>query len=250
VIGAPAANAGRGKVALVTGANSGLGLATCRSLAGIGFDVLLGARNVERGAAAAAALHDEGLNVTLQLIDITDDASVEQATGAIKQRFGRLDVLVNNAAVKYEFSPATPSRTPLSTVRDTYETNVFGTIRVIQSMMALLRAADAARIVNVTSGLGSLTWTTDLDSPYSSATLLGYNTAKSALNAVTVQFANELRNTDIKVNCADPGSVDTAMNPRATRQPNESVSPIVWLATLGPDGPTGGFFNEDGPVPW
>jgi NAD(P)-dependent dehydrogenase (short-subunit alcohol dehydrogenase family) len=238
------------RVVLVTGANTGIGLATCRALACLGCTVLLGARNRERGEAAVTLLRDEGLDVRLQLIDVTDIGSVQAAAQDIDATHGRLDTLVNNAAVKTEFHPASPSATPLQVVRDTYETNVFGTIAVIQAMLPLLRRSSAGRIVNLSSSLGSIARATDLTSRYSQITLLGYSTSKTAINAITVQFANELRDTPIKVNAVDPGQVATPMNPHAGTPPDDSVAPIVWLATLPEDGPTAGFFDENGPQPW
>jgi len=168
----------------------------------------------------------------------------------IGRRFGRLDILVNNAGVKDEFHPASPSATPLELVRRTYETNVFGTIRVIQAMLPWLARSPAGRIVNVSSGLGSLGRAVDPSRPEHRVTLLGYCTSKTALNAVTVQFARELAGTSIKINAVDPGPVSTPMNPRARRSPEQAVGPIVRMATVGPDGPNGGYFDEDGAVPW
>ncbi len=248
----PPAGCGAGKIALVTGGNTGIGLAICRALSKLGFDVLLGARSAERGAHAVAELAAGGHQVTCQVLDIADDRSVARAADEIAASRGRLDVLVNNAGVKTEFFPesAKPSETPLEVVRETLATNVIGTIAVIQAMLPLLRRSVGGRIVNHSSGLGSLGWMRDPEQAYKRVTLLGYCTSKTALNAVTVQFANELESTPIKVNSADPGSVATPMNPRATRTPEESVLPAVWLATLGSDGPTGGFFDADGPVPW
>jgi NAD(P)-dependent dehydrogenase (short-subunit alcohol dehydrogenase family) len=237
-------------VALVTGGNTGIGLALCRALATAGLQVLLGARDTGKGAAAVQLLRDEGHDVTLCPIDITDDESVRAAQEAIEREHGRLDVLINNAALKTEFAPALPSTTPLAVVRDTLDTNVIGTIRVIQAMLPLLRRSPAGRIVNMTSTLGSLGRATDLARGEHRVPLLGYATSKTAINAVTVQFANELRNTAIKVNAADPGSVATPMNPNARRTPDEATAPIVTLALLPSDGPTGACFDADGPVPW
>jgi len=238
------------RIALVTGGNAGIGLATCRALAQLGITVLLGARDAERGAVAVGVLRADGLPVELCLIDVVDDGSVTLAASAIAARHGRLDILVNNAGFKEEFSPATPSETSLDLVRRTYETNVFGTIRVIQAMLPLLRRSSAGRIVNVSSGLGSIGRAVDPARPEHRVTLLGYCTSKTALNAVTVQFANELAPAAIKVNAVDPGPVATPMNPRAHRTPAQAVAPIVEMATIGSDGPTGGYFDEAGAVPW
>jgi len=249
---APPSGVGEGKLALVTGANTGIGLALVRSLSGLGFDVLLGARDRGRGTDAVAALADEGVSARLVLLDLADRSSIASAAAEIAERHGRLDVLINNAGVKAEFFPetATPSAASLDVLAETLMVNVVGTTAVIQAMLPLLRRSEAARIVNLSSGLGSMTWATEPSLGYQRVSLLGYCTSKAALNMVTVQFANELRSSGIKVNAADPGSVATPMNPRATRTPDEAVLPMVWLATLGPEGPTGSFFDADGLVPW
>jgi NAD(P)-dependent dehydrogenase (short-subunit alcohol dehydrogenase family) len=238
------------KVALVTGGNAGIGLAVCRALTRLNVEVVVGARNADRGAAAVEQLGVEGMSVGMVLLDVTDDLSVAAAAQNISQRWGRLDILVNNAAVKHEFHPALPSETPVAVVKETFETNVFGTIRVIQAMLPLLRRSPGGRIVNVTSTLGSLSRALDPAAAQFPVTLLGYNSSKSAVNAVTVLFANELRQTPVKVNAVDPGGVNTPMNPRATRTADEAVAPIVRLALIDSTGPTGGYFDEHGSVPW
>lgn len=239
------------RIALVTGANKGIGRAVAGALAGEGMTVLVGARDPNRGAAAVAALRSAGAALELLRIDVTDDVSVRAAAAEVAARHGRLDVLINNAAIKLEFHPAPPSGTSLDVVRQTYATNVFGTVAVTLAMLPLLRAAPAGRVVNLTSGLGSLAYASDQDSVYAHRPLLGYSTAKSAVNAVTVQFANELRGSAVKVNAADPGMTRTDMTRNAVdRTPEEAARLVLRLATLPADGPTGGVFDADGPVPW
>ena len=237
-------------IALVTGANKGIGLEVVAGLGRQGHTVLLGARDEERGRSAAARLRDSGLDVRYAALDVNDDESVAAAARAIDDEFGRLDVLVNNAAIKLERAPSPPSECSLATVRDTFETNVFGAIRVILATLPLLRRAPAARIVNVSSGLGSLTLATTVGTKYQEKPLLSYNVSKSALNSVTVQFANELRDTACKVNAVDPGYTNTEMTGTGSRTPETAAAVIVDLATLPADGPTGCFFDERGEVPW
>jgi len=238
-------------VALVTGANKGIGFAIARGLGRLGHIVLVGVRDAERGAVAVDGLRGESVDARVQLIDIRDGASVAAAARDIEHGVGRLDILVNNAAVKLEFHPAPPSATSIEVVRETYETNVFGTMRVIQAMLPILLRSPSPRIVNVSSGLGSLTLATTQGTPYQAKPILGYNTAKTALNSLTIQFANELATTRVKINAADPGYVRTDMTRNdGSRTPAQGAEVVIRLATLPDDGPTGGFFDERGPVPW
>jgi NAD(P)-dependent dehydrogenase (short-subunit alcohol dehydrogenase family) len=240
-----------GRIALVTGANRGIGYAIAEGLGRLGFTVLVGARDRERGDDAVRRLRSTDIDAVSCMIDVRDPDSVRAAADRVRSDYGRLDVLVNNAAVKLEFHPAPPSETSLDVVRETFETNVFGAVRVIQAMLPLLRASPAPRIVNVSSGLGSLTLATTPDSKYQAKPLLGYNTAKAALNSVTVQFANEFRGTALKVNAADPGYVRTDMTHNdGSRLPEEGAAVAIRLATLPADGPTGAFFDDRGVVPW
>lgn len=239
------------RVALITGANKGIGFAVARGLGGLGYEVLVGARNAERGQAATHALRREGLIAHLIEIDITKEPDIRRARAWIDNMFGRLDVLVNNAAVKFEFHPSPPSDASLSMVRQTFETNVFGSMAVIQTMLPLLRKAKMGRIVNVSSGLGSLGLATTTGTKYQDKPLLGYNVAKAAVNSMTVQFANELRETAIKVNAVDPGYTNTDMTLRSgSRTAEAAAAVVIRFATLPDDGPTGGFFDEDGALPW
>jgi NAD(P)-dependent dehydrogenase (short-subunit alcohol dehydrogenase family) len=238
------------KIALVTGANKGIGLEIARGLGRLGITVLMGCRNESLGASAAAALSAEGLDVRNLPLDVTDAASITAAAAAIGEQFGRLDILVNNAGVSFEKGEK-PSVVDLDLVRKVYEVNLFGAIAVTQALLPLIRKSAQGRIVNVSSGLGSLTLHQTPGAGQYRFLLLGYCSSKSALNAVTVQFANELHDTGIKVNAACPGYCATDLNNFAgPRTPAQGAQTPVRLATLADDGPTGGYFDDDGAVPW
>jgi NAD(P)-dependent dehydrogenase (short-subunit alcohol dehydrogenase family) len=237
------------RIAVVTGANKGIGLEIARQLAREGITVFLGARDAERGRAAAEKLCAEGLDARPLSLDVADDASVSAAASLLERSAGRLDILVNNAGIAIDDGP--PSRVSLDALRRTYETNVFGVVRATQAMLPLLRRSDAGRIVNLSSGLGSLSRNSDPSWDYASVKFLAYNSSKTAVNAITVQFAYELRDTPIKVNAADPGYVATDMNRnQGVRSVEQGAATPVRLALLPADGPTGGYFNDDGPLPW
>ncbi len=237
------------RVAVVTGANKGIGLEIARQLAREGITVYLGARDEERGRAAAEKLRAEGLDARPLRLDVTDDAIVAAAAAQLERDAGRLDILVNNAGVAIDDGP--PSGVSLDVLRRTYETNVFGVVRTTQALLPLLRRSPAGRIVNLSSGLGSLARNSDPSWDFASVKYLAYNSSKTAVNAITVQFAYELRNTPIKVNAADPGYVATDMNQhRGVRSVEQGAATPVRLALLPPDGPTGGYFNDEGVVPW
>ncbi len=247
------------KVALVTGANKGIGRAVAEQLAALGTTVLIGTRNRERGEEAAAALRHAGGDAHAVTLDVTDPTVVGDAARQIGARFGHLDVLVNNAGItgSGQVSPEdavdqNPSTVDLDMVRSVFETNVFGVIAVTNAMLPLLRRSPAPRIVNLSSGAASLAITADPNGPLAGLpSSAAYVPSKTALNALTVQYANELRKDGILVNVADPGYVDTDINNhRGFLTPAQGAAVVVRLATLGPDGPTGGFFNQDGPVPW
>jgi len=239
----------RGKVALVTGANKGIGLEIARQLAQQGSTVLIGARDSQRGEEAAQTLRLEGLDARFLPLDVTDQATIDAAAKQIESEFGKLDILVNNAAVALDQTP--PSGLEMETLRTTYDTNVFGVFAVIKAMLPLIKKSEAGRIVNMSSGLGSLTQTSDPNWGFAGVNLLAYNSSKSAVNAITVQFANELRDTPIKVNAADPGYVATDLNQhRGHRTVQQGATAPVRLATLPADGPTGSYFDENGGVPW
>lgn len=238
-------------IALVTGANKGIGYCVAEGLGRRGLTIVVGARHVDRGEKAAHALRAAGVDARFVHLDVSDDDSVARAARELTTRFGRLDVLVNNAGIKLEFHPAPPSRASMDVIRKTYATNVFGTISVTLAMLPLLRRAPAARIVNMSSGLASMTLASKAGSKHAEKCMLSYNTSKAAINAVTVQFANELRGTPIKVNAVDPGYTNSDMTRRdGVRTPEQAARIAIELATVGDDGPTGGFFDEHGPLPW
>ena len=238
-------------IALVTGANKGIGHEVARQLCERGYRVLIGARDVQRGEDAAMKLRDAGGQAEFVPLDVTDAASITAAAQTIMQRHGVLDVLVNNAAVKLEFHPAPPSACSVATVRETFETNVFGLIAVTQAMLPLLRKSTLPRIVNVSSGLASLTLSAFPGTKFNDKPMLSYNVAKAAVNAITVQFANELRGSGFKINSADPGYTHTDMTLNQGGKPvSRGAAVIVRLATLDKDGPSGAFFDETGPMPW
>ena len=237
------------RVAVVTGANKGIGLEIARHLARAGVTVYIGARDESRGQAAAEKLRAERLDARPLRLDVTDDASVAAAASLLDANAGHLDILVNNAGVAIDDGP--PSRVSLDALRRTYETNVFGVVRVTQAMLPLLRRSDAGRIVNLSSGLGSLAKNSDPSWDFAAVKYLAYNSSKTAVNAITIQFAYELRETPIKVNAADPGYVATDMNQhQGVRSVEQGAATPVRLALLPPDGPTGGYFNDEGVVPW
>ncbi|HEY4949972.1 MAG TPA: SDR family oxidoreductase [Candidatus Acidoferrales bacterium] len=246
-------------VALVTGANQGIGLQIAKDLVAQGFTVLVGSRNLQRGEAAAKEV---GPDARALQLDVTDKASIAAAAQRIRKELGRLDVLVNNAAISntskqpgvsvQEYAKLTrPSNVSLDEVRAVWDTNVFGVLAVTQALLPLLREAPAARIVNVSSSVGSLTRTADPASTWRSIFGPVYPASKTALNAITLAMAIELESTAIKVNAACPGYTKTNLNNYSgTRTVVEGAREPVRLALLGPDGPTGTFSNEGGPLPW
>ena len=240
------------KIALVTGANKGIGFDIARQLGQEGFFVYLGARDKERGEKAAATLSAEGLKVKSLVLDVTDAGTIKAAATALEQEHGKLDVLVNNAGVAGTSGwDVKPSATSLDDVRSVFDTNFFGVIASMQAFLPLLRKAEAGRIVNVSSTLGSLAMHSDPNGAFKDYLLLSYNTSKTALNAATVQFANELRGTKIKVNAVCPGYVATDLNNHSgTRTTEQGAKIAVKMATLGEDGPTAGYFNDDGVIAW
>jgi NAD(P)-dependent dehydrogenase (short-subunit alcohol dehydrogenase family) len=247
-------------VALVTGANQGIGLQIAMELAAHGFTVLVGSRNLARGEAAAKTI--DGDARALQL-DVTDRASIAAAAERIRKDLGRLDVLVNNAAISnthktpgmslQEYAKISrPSNVPLDEVRAVWETNVFGVLAVTQALLPLLRETPGARIVNVSSGVGSLTRNSDPAFPYRSLFGPVYPASKTALNAITLAFAIELEPDGIKVNAVSPGFTKTALNGyEGTETVEEGAAEAVRVALLGPDGPTGTFTHAKlGTLPW
>ena len=234
-------------VALVTGANKGLGLTAARRLAGQGWTVLIGSRDAERGAAAVAELTGEGHTAELVVLDVTSDESVAAAAKEVEQRHGRLDVLVNNAGVIG--NPIGVLESGPEDLLSCYETNVFGPVRVTRAFLPLLRRSAAPRIVMVSSGLGSLSHVQDPERIESTVGSMTYTSSKSALNMITVQYAKALP--EFRVNVVDPGYTATDLNGNSgTQTVEEGTDAIVELAGVAADGPTGGFFDRSGPVPW
>ncbi len=235
--------------AMVTGANKGIGYEIAAGLGALGWVVGVGARDELRRESAVAKLHAAGVEAFGVPLDVTDDASVAAAVRLIEERTGRLDVLVNNAGVTGS-APQLPTEVDPATVRGALETNVIGVIRVTNAVLPLLRRSAAPRIVNMSSTVGSLTRQTTPGAetgPLSAA----YSPSKTFLNAVTVQYAKELRETSILINAACPGFVATDLNNfRGVRTPEQGAAIAIRLATLPDDGPTGGFFEDAGVVPW
>ncbi len=238
------------KVALVTGANKGIGFEVARQLAkDHGMAVIIAARDEARGREAAEKLVADGLDARSLVLDVTDPSTAEAAARQVEGWFGRLDVLVNNAGIALD--QGSPSQIGLDVLRQTYETNVFGVFNVTMAMLPLLKKSGAARIVNVSSGLGSLAQNSDPNWEFAAIKPLAYNSSKAALNMMTVVFAAELKDSSIKVNAVDPGYTATDLNQhRGTRTLAQGATAAVRLATLADDGPTGGFFDEAGVVPW
>ncbi|WP_433150256.1 SDR family oxidoreductase [Actinomadura nitritigenes] len=242
------------QIALVTGANKGIGFETARILGSGGRTVLIGARSEELGEKAAAELAGEGLDARFIRIDVTDEDTITAAADRIGSEYGRLDILVNNAGITSTDASdprrsTPPSRTTVAQVRAAFETNVFGVVAVTNAMLPLLRRSPAGRIVNVSSELGSLTLHSDPSAPVNRVNLLPYNASKSALNAVTVAYAKELAATPVTVVAAAPGYCATDLNGRTgPRTPAQGAAVIAGAATG--TAPNGAFIAEDGPVPW
>ena len=236
-------------IALVTGANKGIGYEIAAGLCALGWSVGIGARDAGRREAAVAKLRAAGADVFGVPLDVTDDRRVAAAAELIGERAGRLDVLVNNAGVTGGMGQM-PTTADLDAVRTAVETNVLGVIRVTNAMLPLLRHSASPRIVNMSSSVGSLTLQS---TPGSEAGPIGagYAPSKTFLNAVTIQYARELRDTNILINAACPGYCATDLNGhRGYRTPQQGAAIAIKLATLPDDGPTGGFFDDAGVVPW
>ncbi|MEU7608870.1 SDR family oxidoreductase [Micromonospora sp. NPDC049204] len=246
-------------IALITGANKGIGFATARQLGALGMTVLVGARDAERGRTAERKLRDGGADARFVPLDVTDAESVAAAAKLVETEYGRLDVLVNNAGIiLVDGERGLPTETTVATLRGVYETNVFGVATVTNALLPLLRRAPAARIVNVSSDVGSIAAMTDPASALFALTSLPYPSSKAALNMLTAMYAKELRDTPIKVNAANPGYCATDLNGNnGFRSAEQGAEVSVHLATLPADGPSGLFwgFQMDtgggyGVLPW
>jgi NAD(P)-dependent dehydrogenase (short-subunit alcohol dehydrogenase family) len=235
------------KVALITGANKGLGLETAKQLAGLGYEVLLGARKAAEGQAAAASI---GSTAHFIPLDMSNPETFRAAAKFIEEKFGKLDVLVNNAGIGPD-NGMSPSQAPIELIRQTFETNVFALVELTQILLPLLRKSDAGRIVDVSSVLGSLNLNSDFTAQLGDWRSFGYNGSKAAVNMFTATLAFELKDTPIKVNSAHPGWVKTDLGgDGAPLEVTDGAKTSVRLATLPADGPTGSFFHMDDKLPW
>jgi NAD(P)-dependent dehydrogenase (short-subunit alcohol dehydrogenase family) len=241
------------KIALVTGANKGIGYAIATGLGALGYRVAVGARDEARLETAVEKLRAAGVDAFGAPLDVTGDQSVTDAAELIEQHAGRLDVLVNNAGISGETDPGwvqDPTTLDLDLVRTVVETNVIGVIRVTNAMLPLLRRSTSPRIVNISSGVGSLTRQADPDIDIGPI-MAAYAPSKTFLNAVTVQYARHFADTNILINAACPGLVATDFTSfYGPRTPEQGAATAIHLATLPDGGPTGSFFEDDGVVPW
>ena len=227
---------------LVTGANRGIGFETCRQLVKDGYDVILTSRDRNKGREAVNTLKEEGLEVDYLQLDVDDSGSIREAYKSVEEKYGRLYALVNNAAINYDDNQKTVD-VDLDTVRDTLETNLLGPWELSQTFLPLLRKNGTARIVNVSSGSGSLN-SMGGGTP-------AYGISKAALNALTIKMADELKGTGILVNAVGPGWVRTDMGgSAANRSPKEGAESVIWAVKLPDDGPRSGFFRDGKPVEW
>jgi len=241
------------KVALISGANKGIGLETARQLGKLGYAVLLGSRDVPKGEGAAKQLRTDGIDARTVKLDVTKAEDIAAVARMVESKFGKLDVLVNNAGVMQEkgWTQNCTSTTDPVKLRATFEANLFAVVALTQALLPMLRKAEAARIVNVSSILGSVSLQADPKSPTYGTKLFAYNSSKAALNMFTIHLAHELRHTKIKVNSAHPGWVKTDLGGSAA--PMDAVDGAkteVELATLPKDGPTGGFFHLGQTIAW
>ena len=238
------------KIALVTGANKGIGLETARQLGAQGMTVLVGARDKARGEEAARTLQNEGADAQFLLLDPTDAASVEAARAEVEAKYGYLDILINNAGVALSDDYQAPNRVSSQVLRETFEINVFGLHEVTRAFWPLLEKSQAARLVNVSSGLGSLSLhasgALDAYKPFP----LAYDASKAAVNMLTLHYAEQWQNTPHRANAISPGSVVTDMNPQGELSVEEGAKTSVELATIPNDGPNGSFSQLGETLPW
>ena len=232
------------RIALITGANKGLGFETARQLGKQGITVLIGARDAARGDAAVAALAKDGITAAAVSLDVTNQASITAAVATVTARHGRLDILVNNAGILDYVADTGPETTSVDTFRRVFETNLFGLVAVTQAFLPLLKQSPAGRIVNLSSILGSISEHADDNSFIYNFLLTAYDSSKAAVNLYTVELAHALKATTIKVNAAHPGWVKTDMGgEQAPMEIIDGVKTSVALATLPDDGPTGGYYH-------
>jgi NAD(P)-dependent dehydrogenase (short-subunit alcohol dehydrogenase family) len=240
----------KGKIALITGANKGIGFEVARQLGTEGITVLVGARDPQLGESAAAKLRAGGADAHFLELDVTKPERITKAAEQIRAQYGKLDILVNNAGV-VDKGDGPPSVADPDAVRRVLDVNLFGVLAVTQAMLPLVRNAASGRIVMVSSGLGSLTWNADPNWAFAAIKPLGYNGSKAILNMMTVQLAWELRDTPIKVNTVNPGYTATDLNGNSgTQTIEEGAAETVRQSLVPDDAPTGGFFETRGIVPW
>jgi NAD(P)-dependent dehydrogenase (short-subunit alcohol dehydrogenase family) len=238
------------KVALVTGANKGIGFEISKQLALKGITVIMGARDGEKGRAACSRLQEQGLSVLFQTIDVTRSDSIATAIKNIEEKQGRMDVLVNNAGILIDYQMTSMDLDP-DTLSRTLLTNAYGPMILCQHCIPFMENDGYGRIVNMASTLGSLTDMTDPESSYGGLEVPAYRLSKTLLNAITALYAKLTRGKNILVNSACPGWVRTDMGGKeAPQSPEQGADTPVWLATLPDGGPTGGFFRERQPIPW
>jgi NAD(P)-dependent dehydrogenase (short-subunit alcohol dehydrogenase family) len=240
------------KVALISGANKGIGLETARQLGKLGITVLVGARDLAKGEKAAAELKKEGIDARAVKLDVDNPADYEPLAKMIEKDFGRLDILVNNAGIMIDSRKGNEtSKTSQEVLRKTFDTNFFAVVGLTQALLPLLRKSKAGRIVNLSSILGSLTLHATKGSFIYDAKTFAYDSSKAALNSFTIHLAHELQGTNIKVNSAHPGWVKTEMGGEgAMLEIEEGAKTSVELATLPDDGPTGGYSHLGKTLPW
>jgi NAD(P)-dependent dehydrogenase (short-subunit alcohol dehydrogenase family) len=240
------------KIALITGANKGIGLETARQLGKQNIIVLIGARDAKKGEAAAKEMQGQGLDGRSLAIDVADPKSIERAAAQVDREFGRLDILINNAGVMIDDQKKKVSEQSLDTWRATFDTNLFGLIATTRAFLPLLRKSEAGRIVNLSSILGSITYHSTPGSPtYDFKVAPAYDVSKAAVNAYTVHLAYELKDSKIKVNAAHPGWVKTDMGGEgATMEIVDGAKTSVALATIGKDGPNGAYLHMGQALPW
>ena len=230
------------KIAVVTGGNKGIGFGICRSLTKQGIRTILTSRDVSKGETAKKQLKQEGLDIIFHPLDVTDQSSIDLIASFLTNEFGHLDILINNAAIRKD-AGMMGMDVPVEIVREMMETNLYGPLMLCQTLAPLLKKSPAGRIVNVSSGMGSLA-SMGGGSP-------AYRITKTALNAMTKVLASEFQGTGVLVNCCHPGWVRTDMGGRgASKSIDEGADTPVWLALLPKEGPTGGYFQDRKPMPW
>jgi NAD(P)-dependent dehydrogenase (short-subunit alcohol dehydrogenase family) len=242
----------KGKIALITGANKGIGLETARQLGKLGVTILAGARDLAKGEEAAEVLRGIGVDARAIKLDVDNESDRAAAAKFIEKEFGRLDILINNAGVMLDGRGGNEtSKTSSRVLHQTFETNFFSPIALTQILLPLLRKSDSGRVVNLSSILASLTLHATKGSPIYEAKTFAYDASKAALNSFTIHLAHELRATKIKVNSAHPGWVKTDMGGEgAQMEIVDGAKTSVQLATLPADGPTGGYFHMGETLPW